>query len=501
MIPRLHIVGLLVAALLVAEPHVVHADDGDGDNIDDSDGVHLPEVLGWSAILMTIPGWYYWHTQDAQEVDFTDPSWKDKLFTLHSWRFDTNAFHVNALRHPFVGVGDYQIARSNGFGALGSAIFAYATGVFWELCVEYREDPSINDAIMNGAGGVGIGEPFYQIGQLWRGGELSAGDRLRTAAFSPWNAVQDLYRPHRGWHRPRAWADFALAGGVASHRLAPDTYRSEIAVSADIDAVRHVPFVTPGVHEGPINAGAWSRVMLGARLADLGDGYEPVMTTLRTRTSLVGKYYQDAEGNGALLALGAGYTYRRDKLDHDEDHFATAHLLGPQVQLSRRTGASELRLDLAAYVDFAMVDAHVFGPKSPLPAPPPFLSTLQSEGYYDAGAGSLEARFRADHGMFHADVELTAHKMWSLDFADRVQQGPDLSRVVPSAVAAPGSGIPAAPHGVSDFRGYGHASVGVRHGDYGLALNVDGVLRNGRWRDLSRTDGEWTVGLGATANL
>lgn len=491
---RLHLVGLLLAALLVAPTRA----DADPDAIDD-DGVHLASAAVSAGVLMAIPALYYWNTQDEQEVDWTEPSWKSKL-NLHAFRFDTNAFHVNALRHPFVGVGDYQIARTNGFGALGSTAFAYATGIFWELCVEYREDPSINDMIMNGAGGLGIGEPLYQIGQLWRGGELSAADRIRTAAFSPLNALQDTWRPHHAWQRPRAWADFAFRAGLARHRVVEGLHRDELAVSADIDVVRHVPFVTPGAHAGQIKPGAWSRFALGARLADVGAGMEPVTTSLRTRTSLAGTYTQDDAGNGTLLALGAGFVYRRDKLDASSDHVAIAHLLGPQLQLSHRTADTELRLDLAAYVDFAMVDAHVFGPRAPLPPPPPYLSTLQVNGYYNAAGGSVETRFRASHGLLHADLELTAHRMYSLDFADRVEIGPDLSRTTPSAVTTT-SQVPAAPHGVADLRGYGHAELGVRNAAYGLALTGDAVLRSGQWQELSRTTADWTLGLAATANL
>src|SRR5262245_17489100 len=208
---RLHLVGLIATVLAtgLATParadrgarDVGAADDAADADIDadidadeagdiDDDGRHFLTAAGWGALELAIPAWYYWHTQDEQEVDWTRPSWKDKL-TLHSLRFDTNPFHVNAIRHPLTGVGDYQIARSNGFSALESTLFAYLAGALWEFCIEYYEDPSINDLIMNGAGGLAIGEPFYQIGQLWRGGELTAADRLRTAAFSPFAATQD----------------------------------------------------------------------------------------------------------------------------------------------------------------------------------------------------------------------------------------------------------------------------------------------------------------------
>jgi hypothetical protein len=500
---RLHLVGLIATVLAtgIATPARADRENGDAGDRDadvDDDGRHYLAAAGWAALELAIPAWYYWHTQDEQEVDWTRPSWKDKL-TLRAVRFDTNPFHVNAIRHPLAGLGDYQIARSNGFSALESTLFAYVTGAIWEFFIEYHEDPSLNDLIMNGAGGVALGEPLYQIGQLWRGGELSAIDRVRTAAFSPFAAVQDLWRPHRVWHRRRAWSDFAVTAGPISHRFDGGDDRDELALGLDIDVVRHPGFVAPGARDGRIAAGAWSRVALGVRFGDTGDGEVPVATMVRTRTALAGTYRQDDDGNGRLLALGTAFTYRRDRIAAETDHVAIAHLLGPQLQLSRRTAGGELRLDLAAYVDFGLIDAHVFGPVSPLPPAPPYLSTLQVAGYYDGAGASLEARARGDHGPLHADVELGGHRLWSLDFADRVQPTAGASRERTPAAAT--EVIPATPHGVSDLRLYGRAQIGVRSGPWGIAAVVDGAYRRGAWSELSRATGDWSFGVLATANL
>ena len=494
--------GLVVAAL--AAP--ARADDAvSGDDVSDvdDDEPHVVAAATWAALELAISAWYYWSTQDQQEVDWTRPSWTDKL-TLHSVRFDTNPFDVNALRHPLAGIGDYQIARSNGFGALASTAFAYAAGAVWEFGVEYYEDPAINDLIMNGAGGLAIGEPLYQIGQLWRGGELSPADRLRSAAFSPFAATQDLWRSHRVWHPRRAWRDFAFSAGAVSHRLDDGTFRGELALGLDIDVVRHTGFVVPDAHEGPIAPGAWSRFTLGLRLGELGAGGQPAAIAVRSQTALAGTYTQDAAGHGRLLALGTAFAYRRDRLAREWDHVMIAHLLGPQLQLSRRGGETELRWDVAAYGDFGLIDAHVFGPVSPLPPPPPYLSTLQVQGYYNAAGASIESRVRADHGAWHADLEVTGHRLWSLDFADRVQQTADASRTAATGAAATATGtaaIPATPHGVADLRVYGHAELGVRWGVWGAAATAEAAYRRGRWRDLERTTTDWMVGGLATASF
>jgi hypothetical protein len=511
---KLHVlVGLVVAALAApasAMPGTLEigavdrSDAGDVDldvDIDDVEGRHVLAAATWAAVEMAIPGWYYWHTQKAQEVDWTHPSWRDKL-TLHSVRFDTNPFHVNAIRHPLAGIGDYQIARSNDFGVIGSTLFAYLAGAVWEFCVEYNEDPSLNDLIMNGTGGLAIGEPLYQIGQLWRSGELSPSDRARTAAFSPFAATQDLWRTHRAWQRRRAWSDFAFTAGAASHRLDDGADRYELVFGMDFDVVRHPGFLVPGAHDGRIAPGAWSRIALGLALTDLGAGTQPAATRFRTRSALAGIYRQGETGHGQLLAIGTAFTYHRDRLSRAWDHVAIAHLLGPQLQLSKRDGETELRWDLAAYGDFALIDAHVFKPVSPLPRPPPYFSTLQAEGYYDAAGASIESRLRADRGMWHADLELTGHRLWSLDFADRVQQIADISRTAATPETATATqAIPPAPHGVSDLRIYGHAELGARAGLWGIAATADAAYRSGRWRNLERTTSDWALGVAATANF
>jgi hypothetical protein len=129
-----------------------------------------------------------------------------------------------------------------------------------------------------------------------------------------------------------------------------------------------------------------------------------------------------------------------------------------------------------------------------LPAAPPYLSTLQVQGYYNAAGASIESRVRADRGAWHADLELTGHRLWSLDFADRVQPSAAPISRVSSTV------IPEAPHGVSDLRIYGHVELGVRRGTWGVAATAFAAYRNGSWRDLERTTADWMLGALATAN-
>jgi len=482
-VARIRRASLVATSLgLLATSVPSRADDGD-------EPPHYLTALGWTTLELALPAIYYFETQNQQEVDWTmrwdRPSWQAKLFTLDALRWDTNSFEKNATDHPLAGVGDYQIGRSNGFGMLGSELLAFGAGVFWEYVVEFHENPSINDLIMNPAGGIAVGEPLYQLGQLWRGGVLSWGDRARTALFSPFDAVQDLWRTPKRWRRPRAWHDFMFTAGVASHDLPAGATRDELRVGADFDLVRHGNFLLPDARSGAVAPGAWSRVAMRYRFADAGGGARLVGVWFHSRTTIAGHYAQTAGGDGMYAGLGAALSYRRDWLGNEWDRAVFAHLLGPQLQFSHRSLGFAARWDLGAYGDFAMIQAHVFGPVPPFPHPPPLYSTVQADGYYDGAGGSLITRLRTDVGPWHLDGELSLHRVWQLDGADR-------------STVARTDGVPVAPQGMTDWRSYWYASFGYQTSPWGISAFVEGAARRGSWEALERTTSDLALGVVAT---
>ena len=472
----------VVALAAVAASMPVHADDAPGPPSvrTDDESVHVGTLLWQAGIVFLIPTAWYWNTQSHQAVDWTLDwnwsSWKAKL-TFDKVRFDTNPIYVNAIRHPLAGVLDYHIARTSGLGMLGSTTVAFIAGVAWEYLVEYREDPSINDMIFNANGGVAIGEPLWQFGQLWRGGVLSFGDRARTAAFSPFDALDDtLHVPHR-WHRPRAWRSIEATAGFDTRRFG-DGVHDERAFAVDLDLVSDRNYLRPGARSGTSPPGTWSRLRWALRLSDRGRS-----TFLHSHTSFYGRYAQDDHGNGRFLGLGTAFTYRKDMLMEEWDHLGIAHLLGPQVQLSRRTPSYQVRWDASAYADFALVTAHVFGPDPPFPRPPPFLSALQAEGYYDASGVSAFTRLRIDRGPWKLDAELDGHRWWQITGADRVV----VARSIDPTIAAP-------PSGVSDWRLFWRSALTYQPGMWGISATADGAYRRGIWGGRSRDSGELAIG-------
>jgi hypothetical protein len=436
-----------LAVLLASAP--ARADDGD-----DAD---VATLTAEASLVFGIPAAYYWKTPDMQKVDWTLhwdwPSWRDKL-TLRAIGFDTNPITVNSFRHPLSGVLDYHVARANGLGVLGSTLFAYANGILWEYFVEFKEVPSINDMIMNGAAGLAIGEPLYR---LW-----SPLDEIHARVLGK----------KRRWHRT-PYRTITLAAGIADRRFASHAVRREGVLDADVETIA-LPAKSPG---------AWSRIHGQLRF----DGTELVATQLESRTSLTGRYENDGHGHAVFYGLGTAFSYRRDRLPERDDHAAFVHLLGPQLQVWQ----GRMHVDAAAYLDFAMIDAFAFGADRPFPAAPPYLNALQADGYYDAYGVSAMTRGRADLGALGLDIEVAAHRTWQIDARDRGEVTGTATR----------STEPGMPHGASDSRVYARGALGVHVHGWGLAVTGTAAYRHGEWRDDARSASEIGVGALATYDL
>jgi hypothetical protein len=451
----------------------------EGPDDHDDEEPHYKTALIEAAIAFAIPAFEYWRmpTNDNVDIDLAWDweSWHDKL-TGDAIRFDTNPFHINAFRHPIFGAVTYHTGRVNGLGMTGSTILTAASIVAWEFIVEYREYPSLNDLIINTTTGLQIGESMWQIGQLWRGGELSTGDRLKTALFSPIDAGHDVVLPHRKklWRRP-AWRSIVLEGGLSRRRLDDDQTVSEVVLAGDIDVVRDRHYLAAGPVVGAIEPGTWSRVRGQMRIGDVEDGNELTAMHFQTRTALAGSYQQDGAGTGRFVAAGTAFTYRRDRLPSTWDHVAIAHILGPQFQVSRRTPAYAMRFDGSAYGDFALIDSHALSRVDPFAGPPPYMNKLQSHGYYDGIGASAGARLRLDSFAWSVDAEADLHTIWQLPGPDRIQTSE--LRVL----------VPADPHGAFDVRGYWRAQLGRRFRTFGLAAAAEGTVRHGTWKNVERT--------------
>lgn len=484
----------VLAVLAVLAASTASANPVGKSDVDPDDERHPWIALGELGIALAIPAAYYASTKEHQAVDFdlgNDwESWKIKLFSTEKLKFDTNPFHVNALRHPIQGVVDYQIIRTNGYSSTRALLGTILKGLLWEYFVEYREDPSINDIIFNPAAAMAVGEPMYQIGQLWRGSRVTLTDRLRTAVFSPFDAFHDTHRRSKRWLRPSVWRTIDFAAG-ANQRIVQTKWISELGASADIDLVANRAFAEGGAYDDYTRTGEWSRLRISGRIGQGRNGdVELTGTQLRSRTSWFGRYTQDDDGNGRFLGIGTAFTYRNDWLGKEKDRIAIAHLTGIQLQLSRRRPEYELRWEIAGYLDFALVQALVFDRNNPFPRPPPYYSSLQSDGYIDAVGTSLATRLRFESGPWHLDLEIDGNVMHQVAYHDRDPDGTGSNVELP-----PGTVVTAT--GIDEQRGLWRGQITYRPCRWGFAVMAEGAERRSTWQDRERRISEVSLGLSA----
>ena len=82
-----------------------------------------------------------------------------------SWGTDHDPFNVNQFAHPYQGAMYHGFARSAGFNFWESAGYTFAGSAFWELFGEQTQ-PSRNDQVASGIGGVFLGEALYRMSNL-----------------------------------------------------------------------------------------------------------------------------------------------------------------------------------------------------------------------------------------------------------------------------------------------------------------------------------------------
>lgn len=444
-----------------------------------------PLMLFETAAIIVPPTIYYWNTVQDQmedwEIRWTWHDWKEKLTTLDPLVLDTNRFMPNAVRHPLTGALQYQVGRANGLGPWGSLALDFVSAVFWEYVVEYRELPSVNDIFCNTVGGILIGEPLFQIGQL--GEDPHAGFAESSLAFlaSPFDRTQHAL----GWSwlrrdpTPAHALTFQVGPSIARF---DGTQREELQLGLDIALVRDQAFARPGSGLTRTGLAGWNRELLDLRLGSATDASGVTSAHFRSETSYVGWYSRsiddDGNGDGHVLSLGGGFDLWERRLRAEWDRVGVFELFGPRFGWFHRDGDLSVEAEIAAYPNVAMVQAHVF--------PEPLgggLSVLRLRGYYYATGASLVARVHARDGRWDGSLDTTAHQFWSFDAHDH---GGDTD-----------------PKGLTDQRAVASLRLGVRPTDGDLVVGVfgDAIWRRGTWATKTASDGELDAGVGLSVGF
>jgi hypothetical protein len=116
-----------------------------------------------------------WSVEQKHNYDFS--KWTRNVTHPH---FDTDAFWINYLAHPYCGMAYYLDARGRGFGRWGSFAFSFFASGLYEFGTEaFAEKPSIQDIFVTPIGGALLG---IAVEGLW--GDLVAKGGSRNWAES-----------------------------------------------------------------------------------------------------------------------------------------------------------------------------------------------------------------------------------------------------------------------------------------------------------------------------
>jgi hypothetical protein len=343
---------------------------------------HLARALVETAGLLLGGTVWYWRDLDFNARDWDlrwdVPSWRSKL-SLASVRFDQNLFQTNAVSHPRAGFAHYQVARGNGLGLFAATGTVLATSVLWEYLAEFKEQPSLNDMVVNTTAGMAIGEPLYQLGEFFLRSRPSLLSRGLGAALSPVAAMNDCAdrrtRPSEssdslGLTREAAHR-FELTAGYQQRSFDGEVLRRETGLAVGTELVTLPGYDRPGRFATFIAPGAWTSVTGRLDLGERGISGGALLT----RAALLGRYFQQFErssdgrltGHGALLGLGTAFDYEDSGRPGGADYLAVMNVVGPLFELLARGHGVRLRLSGELYGDFAMVKSLAFeGRLSPM---------------------------------------------------------------------------------------------------------------------------------------
>ncbi|HET8938149.1 MAG TPA: DUF3943 domain-containing protein [Polyangiales bacterium] len=256
------------------------------------------------------------------DVGYSWPVFRKKLLG-EGLELDVNGLNTNFVGHPAGGSMYYTMARSNRLNVAESTAFAIGGSLLWELFGEVREYISINDMIVTPLAGVGIAEPFFQLGAFFDRSSPRLHNRILAAIFTPVKTLNDLLDgveldraqvldedgfPADEYHR------FDLRAGAASTvQGAKRTFESRLSLASDL--VRLPGYDGAGEHSLFFGDANLSSIHIDAALNRTG----LVDLEVHTWVGIAGYYFRRAR-QGLLLGVTLGYQYLLHDFDRDRPY-------------------------------------------------------------------------------------------------------------------------------------------------------------------------------------
>ena len=176
---------------------------------DGSGSLKTPEEYGdswrWARVtseivlmnaIMTIFGKNF---MDEDGFNVTLESIENSLKNGFEW--DDNSFSANNFRHPYQGAQYFGAARSNHYDFWESSMWSMLGAWLFEYTGEAHQ-PSYNDWINTGIGGIGLGEPLFRL-------QTMALDNMASGSSRVWRELGGfLILPLAGFNRMVTGAAF-----------------------------------------------------------------------------------------------------------------------------------------------------------------------------------------------------------------------------------------------------------------------------------------------------
>jgi hypothetical protein len=379
---------------------------------------------------------YYWWNKDFNapdwEMGWDRESWRKKLITFEGVRFDANYFSTNAGSHTEAGTIVYLIGRGNGLDPGWSFLLSTGEVFAWEYLSEFREKVSINDLYTNALGGLAVGEPFFQLSEVFAQGADNGVNRAVALLFSPlsnlngWGDrrragnVDALGLPRDIWHR------FDLRVGLGNTHWANELTWTETLLGATSEINTVHGYGRAGVRSGFFGPGRITEIDLDFAISDPGLS----AASFATRVALGGYHRQAVSGEGTLLrghslvlSLVNTFEYtRRSRPSASLDQIATFGVFGPTAELLHRRGELEARLRVEAIPNLAMVSSLASERYQQLFGTEGIKSVLAQRGYYFGYGVGVGAELAARYRVWEAGIASRWERFGSIEGLDRYQE-------------------------------------------------------------------------------
>lgn len=380
-----------------------------------------------------------------------------RLFSLNSYRFDSNTFATN-WQHALSGAVFYNFYRSNGFSLLQSFQYSVYTSLLWEFVTEYQEVISVNDMLYNSLGALTVGENLYQISNYLH---YQKNGLLKSLGYllNPINALnrlldrknQTLGQSDAQFLDHRGSLSFSLSKGDL---LPQEGQQNFINSRVEIDL-----FPTISTKETDSIPLTWQAFFLAGHFSFSLTGNSSGINEyrLKMRNILLGwltiQKDNSRHSNLLLFGLSNGFDLYRKKaidpfdtnkaklvwepdrvIDHPvyySDKISHLGIIGPSLLWIRQNPSSRLSLEGGFCFNFAMINSLPLNRLSHEQKISDTKVTLLYYGYYYALGYSCYVKGHYDWKPFLVEFQYDFQSYRSMDGLDRFQKhliwDPDLS--------------------------------------------------------------------------